>query len=62
MIPPPQGFRPEQSLGIVGSPYVTRIEAPQMEHLSGSSKVDMEFNNTGITMIFNNNSEIMEYN
>jgi len=62
MIPPPQGFTPEQSLGIVGSPYVPRINAPQMESLSGSNKEDMKFNNTGETMIENNTSKIMEFN
>jgi len=62
IIPPPQGFRPEQSLGITGRPYIPRIGAPQVEHLSGSILDDMIFNNTGEVMLFNNTSEEMEYN
>lgn len=62
IITPPQGFRPEQSISIVGRSYTTIIEAPQKESLSGSSLVDMIFNNTGEAMIFNNTAEIMEFN
>lgn len=62
IIPPPQGFRPEQSLGITGRAFLPYIEPPQKETLSGSPLVDMIFNNTGEAMIFNNTAEIMEYN
>jgi len=62
VIPPPQGFTPEQSLGITGRPYIPLIQAPQMENLSGSALPDMIFNNTGEIMHFNNNSEEMEFN
>ncbi len=62
VISPPQGFTPEQSLGIVGRPGMPRINAPQIRSLSGSPADDMKFNNTGETMTFNNTIEIMEFN
>lgn len=62
IIRPEQGFKPEQSLAITGTPYFTIIEPPQKESLSGSAAEDMIFNNTGETMIFNNSGEIMEFN
>lgn len=62
IIPPPQGFTPEQSLGITGRSYISRITGPQIGHLSGSALEDMIYNNSLEIMTFNNSSEIMEYN
>lgn len=62
IIPPPQGFTPDQSLGITGRPGLPRITGPQIGDLSGSNLDDMIFNNTGEVMAFNNSLEEMEFN
>ena len=52
---PPQAFHGDV-------PYNTNF-APQSDNEGGSVAIlDMEFNNTGETMLFNNTAEMMEYN